>query len=171
MSVQGTVERAGQLQQLQQDARNDFVEHFELLLSTTPLPGLWWQISRSWNESGWHEVESAHQLEGLVLRLVGQQANLAVEDYNGTKYVQITEVGQDEFVLEIGYLGQHTHEYGWGTYNWRVGPTVASEDAPNQPDRFEPEHFLTSKQAIEVLQCWAAGTGIPLGYGASLHVY
>lgn len=56
--------------------------------------------------------------------------------------------------------------------NWRVGLGAEADDAGNEPYFAAASTQRLPFAAItEVLNSWLRGHGIPLGYGAALHVY
>lgn len=71
-----------------------------------------------------------------------------------------------------GYHVEVAHENGSVVHNWRIGLGIQADDDGNAPyGGAAPSQRLTFAAVTEVLDSWLRGHGIPLGYGAALHVY
>ena len=116
---------------------------------------------------GRHELEFVAQITDLVHRVAEPSDRLTLEDEEPVaRYAQIMQLGDGLFMVEIARV------FEAGAYNWRIGRSRADEDAENVPgDRVTGAQKLTAAETTEVFTSWAEGHGLPLGYGASLHVY
>ncbi|GER23602.1 hypothetical protein NCCP1664_20970 [Zafaria cholistanensis] len=137
------------------------------MLQTVGERQLWWRAQYNEDLSDWSELQSLGQLAGLVKSLAVPGDWLQVEDEEPiTRYAQVMLIDAGAFHVETAACRPE------GTYNWRIGYGSAADDAGNSPaSGTEGMQELDTASTIEVLTSWAAGRGLPLGYGAALHMY
>ncbi|WP_298712343.1 hypothetical protein [uncultured Micrococcus sp.] len=144
---------------------HEFVEWMEQEAAASDL---WWHL-RGGGAASWgrHELEFVAQITDLVHRVAEPSDRLTLEDEEPvTRYAQIMQLGDGLFMVEIARV------FEAGAYNWRIGRSRADEDAENVAgDRVTGAQKLTAAETTEVFTSWAEGHGLPLGYGAPLHVY
>lgn len=142
----------------------EFVEWMEQQTGKTDL---WWQLKERGAVGDWHWLESVGQIADLVHRIVEPGDMLTLEDDDPiSRYAQVMHLGEGRFMVEIAKA------FETGAYNWRIGRGRAGEDAENVPGGLVTNtQELNAAETIETLSSWAQGHGLPLGYGASLHVY
>lgn len=142
----------------------------DLLLRPSPEEAFEWSVSLNGHCTDWRDLESRDQMVGLVQListdgdwLIIQSKNL---DYlHVGRYAQVMNVGR-------GYHVEVAHENGSVVHNWRIGLGIQADDDGNAPyGGPAPSQRLTFAAVTEVLDSWLRGHGIPLGYGAALHVY
>jgi hypothetical protein len=128
---------------------------------------LWWETGINRRFSGWTILENTDQIAGLLASLPEPGDTLTLEDDQPvTRYAQVMLIDEGIFHVEIASLQPK------GTYNWRIGMGKDADAATNTPDTGTAEvQELTAVATIEVLSSWATGQGLPLGYGAALHIY
>jgi hypothetical protein len=81
------------------------------------------------------------------------------------RYAQVMNLGR-------GYHVEVAHQDGSVLHNWRIGLGASADDAGNSPTTAAtPSQQLSFAAVTEVLDSWLRGNGVPLGYGAALHVY
>lgn len=142
-------------------------EQVEVMTRTTGATQLWWETVIDGVASGWSELQGNGQLVGLVKSLAAAGDKLVIEDDSPvTRYAQIMLIDEGILHVELASLQPE------GTYNWRIGMGRDADDAVNTPDTGTAAvQELTIAATIEVLSSWAAGHGLPGGYGAALHIY
>lgn len=142
-------------------------EQVEVMTQTPGATQLWWETKIDGVVSGWSELEGSGQLAGLVKSLKTVGDSLALEDDSPTtRYAQVMLIDDGILHVELASLQPE------GTYNWRIGMGKEADEAVNTPDTGTAEvQELTIAATIEVLSSWAAGHGLPGGYGAALHIY
>lgn len=143
----------------------EFVEWMEQEAAASDL---WWQLKERGELGDWHRLDGVGRIADLVHRAVDPRDHLTLEDDDPvTRYAQVMQLGGGLFLVEIARRFEDV-----GAYNWRIGRGRAGEDAENAPGGLVTGvQELTAAETIEVLTSWAQGHGLPLGYGASLHVY
>lgn len=141
----------------------EFVEWMEQEAAASDL---WWQLKERGELGEWHQLDGVGRIADLVHRAVEPRDHLTLEDDEPvTRYAQALQLGGGLFLMEIA------RRFDEGAYNWRIGRGRAGEDAENVPGGLVTGvQELTAAETIEVLTSWAQGHGLPLGYGASLHV-
>ncbi|MBJ2120347.1 hypothetical protein I6N91_05065 [Arthrobacter sp. MSA 4-2] len=81
------------------------------------------------------------------------------------RYVQVMNIGS-AYHVEVASKEDEIIR------NWRIGLGTEADDAGNEPySPAVPTQQLPFTAVTEVLDSWLRGHGIPLGYGAALHVY
>jgi hypothetical protein len=141
-------------------------ERVEVMEQPQAATQLWWQTSVDRKVSAWSLLESVDQVNGIVSRLQDTCDSLTLEDDEPvTRYAQVMYIDEDAYLVEIASFQSD------GTYNWRVGNGRPADEATNVPHDLDAAHELTLAQTVDVLSSWAAGHGLPLGYGAALHIY
>jgi hypothetical protein len=121
-------------------------------------------------DTGWHDVESSSALVGLIQAVSHDGDWLVVQ----TRHVDVTHFGRYAQAMSTG-SGYHVEVAmvsGEVTNNWRIGRGLQADEAGNKPCAgVAPSQNLSLAEASEVMVSWLNGHGLPLGYGASLHVY
>jgi hypothetical protein len=121
-------------------------------------------------DTGWHDVESSSHLVGLIQAVCHDGDWLVVQ----TRHVDVTHFGRYAQAMSTG-SGYHVEVAmvsGGVTNNWRVGLGLQADEAGNEPCAgVAPSQNLSLAEASEVMVSWLNGRGLPLGYGAALHVY
>jgi hypothetical protein len=141
-------------------------ERVELMEQPQAATQLWWQTRVDGRVSDWSLLESVEQVAGILSCLQDSPDSLTFEDDEPvTRYAQVMYLDEDIYLVEIASFQPD------GTYNWRVGQGRAADEAANGPEEFDNVHELTFAETVDVLSSWAAGHGLPLGYGAALHIY
>lgn len=142
-------------------------EQVEVMTRAVGATQLWWETVIDDVVSGWSELQGVGQLAGLVKSLVAAGDNLVLEDDSPTtRYAQVMLIDEGVLHVELASLQPE------GTYNWRIGMGWEADDAVNTPDTGTAAvQELTIAATVEVLSSWAAGHGLPGGYGAALHLY
>jgi hypothetical protein len=142
----------------------------ELLLELQPEEALEWKAQAKQRHTGWHDVESASQLVALIQGtshggdwLVAQTKGL--DDQHFGRYAQVMNAGSG-YHVEVAVVSSGV------TNNWRIGLGPLADEAGNEPNEgVAPSQMLSLAAASEVMVSWLNGHGLPLGYGAALHVY
>jgi hypothetical protein len=142
----------------------------ELMLELQPEEALEWKAQMKQRHTRWHDVESASQLVALVQRvshegdwLVVQSKGLDEQHFG--RYAQAMYTG-DGYQVEVAVVSSGV------TNNWRIGLGLSADEAGNEPHvGVAPSQNLCLAGASEVMVSWLNGHGLPLGYGAALHVY
>ncbi|PNH86094.1 hypothetical protein CXZ05_03045 [Arthrobacter sp. AFG20] len=121
-------------------------------------------------DTGWHDVESSSHLVGLIQGVSHDGDWLVVQ----TRHVDVTHYGRYAQAMSTG-SGYHVEVAivsGGVTNNWRIGLGPLADEAGNEPHTgVAPSQNLSLAGACEVMVSWLNGHGLPLGYGAALHVY
>lgn len=141
----------------------EFVEWMEQEAAASDL---WWQLKERGELGNRHQLDGVGRIADLVHHAVEPRDHLTLEDDDPvTRYAQALQLGGGLFLVEI------SKRFDDGAYNWRIGRGRAGEDAENVPGGLVTGvQELTAVETIEVLTSWAQGHGLPLGYGASLHM-
>jgi hypothetical protein len=142
----------------------------ELMLELQPEESLEWKAQVSKRSTGWHDVESSSHLVALIQRashagdwLVVQTKRLDEQHFG--RYAQAMNTGSG-YHVEVAVVS------GGITNNWRVGLGALADDAGNEPNEgVAPSQNLSLAGTSEVIVSWLNGHGLPLGYGAALHIY
>lgn len=141
-------------------------ERVEVMEQPQAATQLWWQTKVDRTVSDWSLLESVEQVTGIVSRLQENCDSLTFEDDEPvTRYAQVMYIDEDAYLVEIASFQRD------GTYNWRVGQGQRADAATNAPGQLDAAHELTFAETVDVLSSWAVGHGLPLGYGAALHIY
>jgi hypothetical protein len=142
----------------------------ELLLQVQPDEALEWHALFGNDYSGWHDLESAGQIIQLIKSLTGDGDWLTIQ----TKGLDALPAGRYAQAMNLGcgYQVEVAQTYGAITYSWRIGLGPTADSAKNRPNtKAEEIQILQLAEVIEVLSSWLRGHGLPLGYGAALHIY
>jgi hypothetical protein len=142
----------------------------ELMLELQYHELLEWKAQvRKW-DTGWHDVESSSHLVTLIRGVSHDGDWLVVQ----TRHVDVTHFGRYAQAMSTG-SGYHVEVAvvsGEVTNNWRIGLGLQADEAGNEPRvGVAPSQNLSLAEASEVMVSWLNGRGLPLGYGAALHVY
>lgn len=142
----------------------------ELMLELQPEEALEWKAQVNRQCTDWQDVESATHLVALI-RGISRDGDWLVVQTKGPKgqpigrYAQAMNTGSG-YQVEVAQICRGT------TRNWRVGLGSASDEAGNAPfGGVAAAQNLTLAGTSEVMVSWLNGHGLPLGYGAALHVY
>ena len=142
----------------------------ELMLELQPEEALEWQAQVKQRHTGWHDVKSASQLVALIQGVSHDGDWLVVQ----TKGIDGQHLGRYAQAMNTG-SGYHVEVAvvsGGVTNNWRIGLGPQADEAGNEPRAgVAPSQNLSLAGASEVMVSWLNGHGLPLGYGAALHVY
>lgn len=142
----------------------------DLLLRPSPEDAFEWSVSLSGRCTDWRDLESRDQVVGIVQLISTDGDWLIIQSKNldylpAGRYAQVMNVGR-------GYHVEVAHQDGSVVHNWRIGLGMEADDDGNVPyGGPAPSQRLTFAAVTEVLDSWLRGHGIPLGYGAALHVY
>lgn len=142
----------------------------ELMLELQPEEALEWKAQLNRQYVDWQDVESATHLVALIQGISrdGDWLVVQTKGLNGQpigRYAQAMNTGTG-YQLEVAQICRGT------TRNWRVGLGPASDEAGNAPfGAVAASQNLTLAGTSEVMVSWLNGHGLPLGYGAALHVY
>jgi hypothetical protein len=142
----------------------------ELMLELQPDEALEWKAQLNRQSTGWRNVESATHMIALIQDIArdGDWLVVQTKGLNSQpigRYAQAMNTGSG-YQVEVAQICRGT------TRNWRVGLGAASDDAGNMPNGgVSASQTLTLAGAAEVMVSWLNGQGLPLGYGAALHVY
>ena len=142
----------------------------ELMPELQPEGALEWKAQVGTWDTGWHDVESSSHLVGLI-QAVRHDGNWLVVQ---TRYIDVTRYGRYAQAMSTGsgYQVEVAMVSGGTTNNWRIGLGPLADEAGNEPHTgVAPSQNLSLASACEVMASWLNGHGLPLGYGASLHVY
>ena len=142
----------------------------ELMLEFQPEEVLEWKAQVNQRHTGWLDVESSSHLVALIHRvshggdwLVVQTKGLDEQRFG--RYAQAMNAGTG-YHLEVAVVSSGI------TNNWRIGLGPLADDAGNDPHAgVAPSQNLSLAAASEVMVSWLNGHGLPLGYGAALHLY
>ncbi|MBB5750107.1 hypothetical protein [Micrococcus sp. TA1] len=142
-------------------------ERVEVMTQASGPTQLWWETKIDGRFSGWTLLEGPEQIVNLVKALQSPGDTLHLEDDQPvTRYAQTMLIEKGIYHLELAALQLD------GTYNWRIGMGKEADAAVNTPDTgTAPVQEMTTAAIIEVLSSWAIGQGLPMGYGAALHIY
>lgn len=141
-------------------------ERVEVMEHPQAATQLWWQTRIDERVSDWRLLEGLDQVAGIVSRLRASYESLIFEDRRPvTRYAQAMYLDDGAYLVEIASFQPE------GTYNWRVGKGRQADAVANAPKTIDSAHELTFAQAVDILSSWAVGTGLPLDYGAALHIY
>ncbi|MEN8583109.1 hypothetical protein ABFP37_10415 [Burkholderia sp. RS01] len=142
----------------------------ELILDLQPEEALEWKAQLNQQYTDWQDVESATHLVALILGISrdGDWLVVQTKGLDGQpigRYAQAMNTGSG-YQVEVAQICRGT------TRNWRVGLGSASDEAGNRPlGGVCASQNLTLAGTSEVMVSWLNGHGLPLGYGAALHVY
>ncbi|MFP3459811.1 hypothetical protein R5O87_03040 [Arthrobacter globiformis] len=142
----------------------------ELMLELQPEECLEWKAEVNGRYTGWHNVESASHLVALIHGVSNAGDWLVVQtralDYQHFgRYAQVMSTGSG-YHVEVAVVSSGV------TNNWRVGLGLQADDAGNEPRAgVAPSQNLSLAEASDVMVSWLNGHGLPLGYGAALHVH
>ncbi len=142
----------------------------ELMLLIQPEESLEWQGEVNGRCTGWHDVESSSHLVSLVQMISHEGDWLTVQ----SKRLDAGPVGRYGQAMNTGkgYHVEVAQVSRGATHNWRIGIGSSADDAGNEPcEGVSSSQHLSLAAAAEVLVSWLNGHGLPLGYGAALHVY
>ncbi|MBD1543921.1 hypothetical protein G9E11_17095 [Arthrobacter sp. IA7] len=142
----------------------------ELMLDLQPDEALEWKAQVDTWDTGWHDVESASHLVALIQGVSHDGDSLVVQ----TRHLDVTHFGRYAQAMSTG-SGYHVEVAvvgGGVTNNWRIGLGPLADEDGNEPHAgVAPSQNLSLAGASEVMVSWLSGHGLPLGYGAALHVY
>jgi hypothetical protein len=142
----------------------------ETLLELQPEEALEWKAQVDKWDTGWHDVESSAHLVTLIQGVSHDGDWLVVQ----TRHIDVTHFGRyaqamstgSGYQVEVAVVGRGV------TNNWRIGLGPLADEAGNEPHAgVAPSQNLSLAGASEVMLSWLNGHGLPLGYGAALHVY
>lgn len=142
----------------------------ELMLQVQSEESLEWKADVWGQNTGWQELESSSQLMAVIQGISHDGDWLVVQtkglDSQPTgRYVQAMNTGKG-YQLEVAHVSDGT------TYNWRIGLGPLADEDGNEPHGAVTLSQNLSLAAVsEVMVSWLHGQGLPLGYGAALHVY
>jgi hypothetical protein len=142
----------------------------ELILDLQPEEALEWKAQVNQQYTDWQDVESASHLVALVQGISRDGDWLVVQTKGSNsqpigRYAQAMNTGSG-FQVEVAQICRGV------TRNWRVGLGSAADEAGNRPfGGVARSQVLPLAGTLEVMVSWLNGHGLPLGYGASLHVY
>ncbi|MBT2548094.1 hypothetical protein [Arthrobacter sp. ISL-65] len=142
----------------------------ELMLELQPEEALEWKAQVKQRHTGWHDVESASQLVALIQGVCHDGDWLIVQtkgidEQHLGRYAQAMRTGKG-YHVEVAVISSGV------TSNWRIGLGPLADEAGNEPHTgVAPSQNLSLAGASEVMVSWLNGHGLPLGYGAALHVY
>lgn len=142
----------------------------ELMLLLQPEESLEWQGEVNGRYTGWHDVDSSSHLVSLLQTIPHEGDWLTVQ----TKRLDVGPVGRYGQAMNTGqgYQVEVAQVSRGTTHNWRIGIGSSADDAGNEPySGVSTSQHLSLAAVSEVLVSWLNGHGLPLGYGASLHVY
>lgn len=142
----------------------------ELMLDLQPEEALEWKAHVDRQYTDWQDVESATHLVALIRGISRDGDWLVVQ----TKTPDSQPIGRYAQAMNTGggYQIEVAQTCRGTTRNWRVGLGPASDEAGNRPfGRFTASQNLSLAGTSEVMVSWLNGHGLPLGYGAALHVY
>jgi hypothetical protein len=142
----------------------------ELTLELQPEESLEWKAQMNQRNTGWHDVESSSHLVALI-RGASHDGDWLVVQTKGSdeqrlgRYAQAMNTGTG-YQVEVAVVSSGI------TNNWRIGLGLQADAAGNEPhEGVAPSQNLGLAGASEVMVSWLNGHGLPLGYGAALHVY
>lgn len=139
-------------------------------LQLEPEEALEWRAQLDERPTGWHDVESSDELVAVAQSIGGEGDWFTVQ----TKDFDVMQSGRYAQAMNIGngYQVEVAQQYGQTIYNWRIGLGAEADHAGNGPDCDATGiQRLSLAAVIGVLLSWSHGHGLPLGYGAALHVY
>jgi hypothetical protein len=142
----------------------------ELMLDLQPEEALEWKAQVNQQYTDWQDVESATHLVALVKGTCRDGDWLVVQTKGSNsqpigRYAQAMNTGSG-FQVEVAQICRGVAR------NWRIGLGTAADEAGNRPFRgVSASQNLTIAGTSEVMVSWLNGHGLPLGYGAALHVY
>lgn len=142
----------------------------ELMLELQPDEALEWKAQMNRQSTDWRDVESATHMIALLQGIArdGDWLVVQTKELDGQpigRYAQAMNTGRG-YQVEVAQICRGT------TRNWRVGLGAASDEAGNRPLRgVSASQKLSLAEASQVMVSWLNGHGLPLGYGAALHVY
>ncbi|MBT2519740.1 hypothetical protein [Arthrobacter sp. ISL-28] len=142
----------------------------ELMLQVQPEESLEWNSEVKGQYTDWQNLESSSHLVA-VIHGISHDGDWLVVQTKGLdsqpagRYAQAMNTGRG-YQLEVAHVSDGT------TYNWRVGLGLLADEAGNEPYKEVTLSQNLSLAAVsEVMVSWLHGQGLPLGYGAALHVY
>ena len=142
----------------------------ELMLELQPEEALEWKAQVNQQYTDWEDVESATHLVALIQGTCRDGDWLVVQTKGSNsqpigRYAQAMNTGSG-FQVEVAQICRGVAR------NWRVGLGAAADEAGNRPfGGVSASQNLSLAGASEVMVSWLNGHGLPLGYGAALHVY
>ena len=142
----------------------------ELTIAVEPSQALEWQAQIQRRYRGWYDLATEDEVVGIA-RLMAEDGDWMtiqtkrVDERGEGRYAQVMNLGGC-YQVEVAQVQGHI------THNWRVGLGAVSDDSPNVPYvGADASQELSFAAMIEVLLSWLRGSGVPLGYGAALHMY
>lgn len=142
----------------------------ELMLQVQSEESLEWKADVRGQNTGWQDLESSSQLVA-VIQGISHDGDWLVVQTKGLdsqpagRYAQAMNTGKG-YQLEVAHLSDGT------TCNWRIGlGSLADEDGNEPHGAVTLSQNLSLAAVSEVMVPWLHGQGVPLGYGAALHVY
>jgi hypothetical protein len=141
----------------------------ELMLDLQPEEALEWKAQVNGQYTDWQDVESAAHLVALIQGTRWDGDWLVVQSKGSNsqpigRYAQAMYTGSG-FQVEVAQICRGVAR------NWRIGLGAAADEAGNRPFRgVSASQNLTLAGTSEVMVSWLNGHGLPLGYGAALHV-
>lgn len=142
----------------------------ELMLELQPEEALEWKAQLNQQYTDWRDVESASHLVALIQGISRDGDWLVVQ----TKGLHGQPIGRYAQAMNTGngYQVEVAQSCRGTTRNWRVGLGSGADEDGNRPSGgVSASQNLSRAATAEVMVSWLNGHGLPLGYGAALHVY
>lgn len=141
-------------------------EELNLLLEDPqPAEELYWKVTC---REDWEELESIPQIADVLHLVAEPDETFTFEGEEPVdRYAQGVRLDDGNFMLELAVIDGRA-------YNMRIAYGPDADQTSSHPDadveRNGPQS-LSLAQVYEVLAGWAAGRGLPAGYGGSIHIY